>query len=232
VAQHGFRRTPSGRIVLRLSGQERTLLDSLLAQLVELVAPEDPADTDPLAAMVGIATDADAPSDPALARLFPDGYGEEEAEAAADFRRFTERSLREGKVGNARTAGGTLAGAGNKITLQPAEAQAWLSALNDLRLLLGTRLEVADDPSVTDARIALLTSVAFGTAEAGEDRAPGGDPEDERGGDPDGEPGARRLAMAELSAYHLYDWLTFLQGSLIDAVSGVDLTPPDRRVGE
>lgn len=225
MAQHGFRRTATGRIVLRLTGDERTLLDSLLAQLVELVAPEDPPELDPLAAMVGIDTDAEVPSDPALARLFPDGYGEDEPEAAADFRRFTERSLREGKVGNARTVSGTLAGSGSKITLTAGEAQAWLSTLNDLRLLLGTRLEVAEDPAATDERIAMLTSVALGTTR------PADDPSDS-GTDLAGYLEERQLAMAELSAYHLYDWLTFLQASLIDAVSGIDLLPPGRRVGE
>ena len=39
-----------------------------------------------------------APEDPVLARLFPTAYPDDE-EAAAEFRRFTEGGLRDGKAG-------------------------------------------------------------------------------------------------------------------------------------
>ena len=45
------------------------------------------------------------PDDPVLERLLPDGYSEDEEgaeDANADFRRYTERGLRDGKVANAR----------------------------------------------------------------------------------------------------------------------------------
>ena len=45
---------------------------------------------------------APTPDDPALARLLPDAYADDE-EAAAEFRRFTERDLRDAKARDART---------------------------------------------------------------------------------------------------------------------------------
>ena len=71
---------------------------------MELLEPEGPdahAQLDPLAAMVGIGTATEAPDDPALARLLPDAYGED-ADASAEFRRYTELSLREKKQAQAR----------------------------------------------------------------------------------------------------------------------------------
>ena len=38
------------------------------------------------------------PTDPAVHRLFPNAYGDDDAEAAADFRRFTEQGLRQLKA--------------------------------------------------------------------------------------------------------------------------------------
>lgn len=84
------------------------------------------------------------PEDPALARLFPDAYGDND-EAASEFRRITESSLREGKLATARTVLATLPTDGGSIRLDEETAQAWLSALNDVRLALGTRLGVTDD---------------------------------------------------------------------------------------
>ena len=92
----------------------------------------------------GTGTGPGRPEDPALARLFPDAYGDND-EAASEFRRITESSLREGKLATARTVLATLPTDGGSIRLDEETAQAWLSALNDVRLALGTRLGVTDD---------------------------------------------------------------------------------------
>ena len=84
------------------------------------------------------------PDDPALARLFPDAYGDDE-ESASDFRRMTESSLREGKLAAARMLLETLPADGGSIRLGLETAEVWLSALNDVRLALGTRIGVTDD---------------------------------------------------------------------------------------
>lgn len=141
----GFTRTLTGRIVLRVDVVEKGLLATLLEQLIEFVSPEaTDADADPLAAIVGIDVAAQRPVDPALARLFPDAYPDD-PDASADFRRYTERGLRDTKMAAARTALQTLQESGEKITLSVEQAGSWLGALADIRLALGSRLEITED---------------------------------------------------------------------------------------
>ena len=103
----GFRRNRHGQVWLHLPDAERSLLADLLAQLVAMVAPAEPTEpVDPLAELVGIDPGAVRPSDPALARLFPDAYAD--PEQADEFRRFTQRDLRTTKLENARMAAATL----------------------------------------------------------------------------------------------------------------------------
>lgn len=137
-------RTDSGRVVLRLDGEERLVLRSLAEQIIELIAPDDAESTDPLAALVGIEAHAERSDDPAVARLLPDAYIDDD-EAASDFRRFTERSLRDGKVANASSVITSLEQAGEKVVLSDAEVHAWIGFLNDARLALGARLEISDE---------------------------------------------------------------------------------------
>ncbi len=85
-----------------------------------------------------------APTDPALARLFPDGYTDD-PEASADFRRYTETGLRDAKRAAARTALESIGEPGQRHVLDLETAQAWLRALNDTRLVLGERLGVTED---------------------------------------------------------------------------------------
>jgi hypothetical protein len=84
------------------------------------------------------------PDDPVLARLLPDAY-RDDPEASGEFRRYTEQGLRSGKAAAARTVLATLPPEGGRIRLSEPEAQAWLRAINDVRLALGTRLGVTDD---------------------------------------------------------------------------------------
>ena len=131
---------------------------SLVGQLLELVRDE-PADTlagDIWAAELGLGDDAPLrPTDPVVLRLFPDAYREDD-EAASDFRRFTERGLREAKASSAATVLASLATAEDdrggpakarekvRIELDADQAEAWLRTLTDMRLALGTRLGVSD----------------------------------------------------------------------------------------
>jgi hypothetical protein len=85
------------------------------------------------------------PEDPVLARLLPDGY-RDDADAAGEFRRLTEASLREEKRRNALGVLADLPGPeGAEIRLDEPTVERWLAALNDVRLALGTRLDVAED---------------------------------------------------------------------------------------
>ena len=108
-------------------------------------APDDGLPSaDDLAAMIGLTENHELPSNPALARLLPDAYSDD-PEASGEFRRYTEQGLRSGKVAAARTVLATLPPKGGRVRLSGPEAQAWLRALNDVRLALGVRLEVTED---------------------------------------------------------------------------------------
>jgi hypothetical protein len=139
-----FRAGRGGEVVLSVNPLEEPTLRSLLDQLAALVAVEAPATEDPLDAMLGISTATELPTDPALARLLPDAYPDD-PQASADFRRYTEASLRERKGAAVATALATLDRPGPRRRLDPAEALAWLGVLTDLRLVLGTRLDIAED---------------------------------------------------------------------------------------
>ena len=84
------------------------------------------------------------PQDPALARLFPDGYADD-PEAAAELRRLTHSSLRALKIDNAATVLDGLPLGGGRVRLDADGSRAWMLALNDARLVLGTRLDLTDD---------------------------------------------------------------------------------------
>jgi hypothetical protein len=191
VAVHGFRRSFTGRLSLRCDEVERGILTDLVGQLEEFVAPDDDwADADPLARLVGIDPDAERSDDPALARLFPDAYSDDE-EASSEFRRFTERSLRDTKLAHAATVRATLLRSGDKLVLSDDEAQSWLGTLNDLRLTLGSRLGIEEHNH--DDFLELDEDDPF------------------------------------YALFHVYDWLTFLQETLVRALSGFDaeLLEPD-----
>jgi Domain of unknown function (DUF2017) len=182
---HGFRRS-RGRVLVKLDDVERALLADVVAQVLALVEPEDDpyAQQDPLARMVGIDPDAERPDDPALARLLPDAYVDDE-ESSAEFRRFTQRSLRDLKAERARTVLlGLARDPGREGTeVLPDETAAWLGCLNDARLALGTRLDIGEDDQGRYLELADDDPLAY--------------------------------------AYAVYDWLTFLQETLVTAVSGL-----------
>jgi Domain of unknown function (DUF2017) len=84
------------------------------------------------------------PVDPVLARLLPDAYNDD-PEAAGEFRKYTESSLREAKKYFAQTMLETLPPGGGRVKLSADQARDWLRALNDVRLMFGVRLEVTED---------------------------------------------------------------------------------------
>lgn len=155
-----FEALPGGGAAVALDEVEISILRSLAVQLMELIGPGDePVEgEDPLAALFAEGP-SEAPSDPALKRLFPDAYGDEDEElraAAADFRRYTENDLRARKRQDAlaviRSLDGLSATGDDAVVLKLTvdESRAWLGALNDLRLTIGTRLEVTDEDESGD----------------------------------------------------------------------------------
>ena len=138
----------SGLIVGAFTEGQADVLRFLLNGQLALLDEEDPLGegTDPLIAALGIAEGAvKKPDNPALARLFPDAYGD--ADEAIEFRRLTEPDLREGKRATARLVLETLKDykPGDKLSLDGEQAQAWLGAVNDVRLVLSVWLEIEDD---------------------------------------------------------------------------------------
>ncbi len=142
----GFKRSRKG-VTMQLADEEARVIKHVLGEMLELLATDDAVPDDPLAAAVGIGTSTSAPDDGALARLFPDGYTDD-PDAAADFRRYTEPGLRDAKRKAAQTALGTLSDPADPTTkrvLTAEESDAWLRALNDIRLVLGERLGITED---------------------------------------------------------------------------------------
>jgi hypothetical protein len=151
-----FTRGPDDTVLVDLRSAEARLLADLFGDLLELLAEEDPQpprsdQADPLAAQLGLDglgddTPPARPDDPALARLFPDAYPDD-PDATAEFRRYTQADLTAERRRRARVALETLdrIKGGGRLSLIPVEAAAWLGALNDLRLVLGTRLEITTD---------------------------------------------------------------------------------------
>lgn len=111
-------RVPDGGVRLRFHEGEVLLLRELLDELEALL--EDPAD-------------------PALRRLFPPAHDDPETEE--QYRSLVGDQLVHGRTAAVAVVRETL----GSDTLDPEEADAWLRALNDLRLLLGTRLDVSEE---------------------------------------------------------------------------------------
>lgn len=154
----GFKRhRRSGACVATFTAFEADLLRSLAGQLIELLRNESATaeiQSDPLERLLDFSGPTTEPEDPVLARLFPTAYPDDE-EAAGDFRRFTESTLRDGKAGSAAAIIDTLEEAG--LTNEPAdgtfidveldegEALTWMRSFTDMRLAIATRLGVEED---------------------------------------------------------------------------------------
>ena len=116
----------------------------------ELLARLDPAEARILALLLDqleqlLTADAeDVAGDPVLDRLLPAGH-RSDPELAADYRDLTESSLRTGKADDLATVRAGLPPDGGTVRLDPEEAGAWLRTSNDLRLALGTRLDIQED---------------------------------------------------------------------------------------
>jgi uncharacterized protein DUF2017/ATP-dependent Clp protease adaptor protein ClpS len=112
-------RTPAGDIRLHLADDERAVLREVADELGSLLE--------------------EAPDDPSLRRLFPTAHDDEELER--EYRELTRGQLDAGRERSIETLRET---AGREL-LTPGEADALLRALNDARLVLGTRLDITED---------------------------------------------------------------------------------------
>lgn len=134
---------------------EAELVCDLASQLADLLDESVGVDEskDHLLALVGIGGGDTLSTDPAVARLLPNAYADDD-EASAEFRRLTEHSLAERKVANARQViTGLLTAQGAEFELDAEAQQAWLRTITDIRLVLAARLgiETDEDSGRTDS---------------------------------------------------------------------------------
>jgi hypothetical protein len=140
--QHGFHRHGDNAFVAEFSESEREVLINLVEQIIELLGERtDNHVDDPLAAMVGITTHDSPPEDEVLLRLLPNAYADQVD--AAEFRRYTESTLRAKKYAHSMSMRITLkSSVDGIIEVDHDGANDWLGAMNDIRLALGVRLKV------------------------------------------------------------------------------------------
>lgn len=179
----GFEQVPLGLFTARMEPEEAVILSELASQVVELLLT-GAGSKDHYARRHS--------DDPALLRLLPDAYPDD-AEASAEFHRFTVDGLVERKVANAMAVVASLTEAAEameptEVRLDAASVQSWLRCLTDIRLVLADRLEIKDEEQ--------------GAAQSA--------------GSPDAavEPSSETDAMMR----DVYDWLALVQESLLHSL--------------
>ncbi|MEV1296096.1 DUF2017 domain-containing protein [Pseudonocardia sp. NPDC049635] len=146
---NGWKRSGRGervRYTSGFSGEEAAVLRGLFHEVRQMLAGRAAlAPADELAELTGIRTGPTTrPTDRVLARLLPD-FTTEDSDLAGGMRSLHEPALIEAKDAAARTVLDTLPEAGGRVELSTEQADAWLAALNDVRLALGTALDVSED---------------------------------------------------------------------------------------
>jgi hypothetical protein len=191
----GFtRHRKSGAAVTTFTAFEADLLRSLAGQLIELLRNESATvetTSDSLEDLLDFTGPTHEPEDPVLARLFPTAYPEDE-EAAAEFRRYTESDLRNGKAAGAAAVIDTLEEAGLPaepadglfidVELDPPTAITWMRSFTDMRLAIATRLGIEEGDEEFWYSL------------------------------PDDDPRAQ--------VHDIYDWVGYLQETLVQAAGG------------
>jgi len=119
-----IRRTGKG-IALELGRAERQLLELLTGELQVLLV--------------------DHPDDPGLRRLFPTAY-HDDPQRDAEYQILARSELTDARLQALVTVQETL----SATTLSDEQLQAWMTTINQLRLVLGTRLDIGEDDEDID----------------------------------------------------------------------------------
>jgi hypothetical protein len=115
-------RQQDGRYALQLADDERALLRSLPDQLLELLETDDPS----------------------LARLFPPAYAAiDDGEHQDEYQRLMGSDLADSHRAALRTLRDTV----DAAFLSEEDLGAWLAAINEFRLVLGTQLDMGEQDS-------------------------------------------------------------------------------------
>lgn len=119
MAKRTVRRARDGTFQLKLTDEERDLVASLAEQLRELLLSDQPEGVE---------------------RLFPPGYSND-VERETEYRLITHDELLEKRLASVDVLEQTV----TQTSLTEEQLTAWMGAINDLRLVLGTRLDVTED---------------------------------------------------------------------------------------
>ncbi|OBI11114.1 hypothetical protein A5714_16905 [Mycobacterium sp. E2462] len=139
-----------------LASHEAALLKNLATAMIGLLDErESSAPADELEEITGIKTgNAEPPKDPTLRRLLPDFFHPDESDPsgpeAAQSLNAALRSLHEPEIVNAKRGAAqrlldTVPPEGGRFQLTEDDANAWVGAVNDIRLTLGVMLDVGPD---------------------------------------------------------------------------------------
>lgn len=120
-ARRPVKRNRRGRYTVTLGPEERTLLRNLPEQLKAVLAHTE---------------------EPALRRLFPPAYNDpDDAELAEEYKRLMTEDL----VARHGDALDVLAATADANELSAEQLEGWMRAINSLRLVLGTTLDVTEE---------------------------------------------------------------------------------------
>jgi Domain of unknown function (DUF2017) len=146
----------TGDLSVALSNDELHILINLVEQLLELLGERNFThhyqSDDPfaqlMAAVVGnLESTVEQPDDPVLRRLLPNAYAD--PESAAEFRKYSESSLRSVKQTQLMYLREQLVFPVDhelpKADIAVSDPAQWLVAINDLRLALAVRLDIKQD---------------------------------------------------------------------------------------
>ena len=146
----------AGDLSVALSNDELHILINLVEQLLELLGEQNFThhyqSDDPfaqlMAAVVGnLESTIEQPDDPVLRRLLPNAYAD--PESAAEFRKYSESSLRSVKQTQLMYLREQLVFPVDhelpKADIAVTDPAQWLVAINDLRLALAVRLDIKQD---------------------------------------------------------------------------------------
>lgn len=137
------------RFVSTLDPHEVALLKNMATSVQEMLDDrQSGAPSDPLEALTGIRTgNPQPPQDGTMRRLLPDFVKEQRGDVAANgaLRSLHEPQIIDAKIAAAQRLIDTLPAGGGPVELSEDDANAWIAAVNDIRLALGTILGVGPE---------------------------------------------------------------------------------------
>ncbi|MBJ7400490.1 DUF2017 domain-containing protein [Mycolicibacterium sp.] len=145
--------TEGARFVSALEPHEVALLKNMATSIQEMLGDRQSATpSDPLEQITGIRTgNPEPPGDVTMRRLLPDFVKdgqpglEDRDDSNSVLRSLHEPEIIDAKITAAQRLLDTLPDGGGPLELTEADANAWIAAVNDIRLALGTMLEIGPD---------------------------------------------------------------------------------------